>query len=113
MKEFKGLTESPCREVTAQPINSNIERFLTNEEQKLLLEVSKSFKWHKLYLLILMALTTGEIRGEILGLKWKDINKINKTALLIGAENIIKNNKGTKTGDSRVLPLTDTVIKEL
>jgi len=56
-----------------------------------------------LYLVVLMALTTGARRGELLGLKWSDIDFKSRLASLIT----------TKNGKPRMLPLTQQVIAEL
>jgi integrase len=59
--------------------------------------------WPKLYLLVLIAITTGARRGELLGLRWNDIDFERQTAYV----------QTTKNGQPKVLPLTDDVIKEL
>ena len=50
-----------------------------------------------------MALSTGARRGELLGLRWRDINFKNQTAML----------HDTKNGKPRVLPLLTSIINEL
>jgi integrase len=54
-------------------------------------------------LLVLIAITTGARRGELLGLRWNDIDFERQTAYV----------KTSKNGQPKVLPLTDTVVKEL
>jgi integrase len=50
-------------------------RALTPEQEKQLLdEVQRTEKFHGLYLLYLLALRLGLRRGELLGLRWKDID---------------------------------------
>lgn len=83
--------------------NSGKDRFLSTEEQKRLLNSAKESHWEKLYLLVLLALTTGARRGELLGLRWCDIDFHSRTALL----NI------TKNGEPRILPLLPETIAEL
>jgi integrase len=84
--------ENPCKD-----------RFLSEGEQLLILTACRASNWHKLYLLVLMALTTGARKGELLNLKWSDIDFSNRTA-----------NLGmTKNGKPRLLPLTHPVTKEL
>jgi integrase len=56
-----------------------------------------------LYLLTLLAITTGGRKGELIGLEWSDINFDRKLAYI----------KTTKNGEPKVLPLTDEVITEL
>lgn len=78
-------------------------RFLSPEEQKKLLEAARNSHWNRLYLLILMALTTGARRGELLGLTWQDINLSSKVAML----------ETTKNNEPRLLPLLNPVIEEM
>jgi integrase len=53
--------------------------------------------------LVLTAITTGARRGELLSLRWSDIDFERQTAYV----------QTTKNGQPKVLPLTDDVIKEL
>jgi len=59
------------------------------EEVKLFLEVSKSSRY---YIAFLLAITTGMRQGEILGLRWKDIDFLNNT---LSVRQTL-NHKGTK-----------------
>lgn len=79
------------------------DRFLSETEQSQLLAASGEAGWNKLYLLVLMALTTGARRGELTNLKWSDIDFARRTAQL----------SNTKNGKPRVLPLTKPVVEEL
>lgn len=45
------------------------ERFLSPDEQKALLDAARHSHWDRLYLLVLMALTTGARRGELCKLR--------------------------------------------
>jgi len=80
-----------------------METFLTLEQQKLLLIACRKNHWDRLYLLVLMALTTGARKGELLGLKWSEIDFTERTAFL----------PITKNGKARYLPLTASVIDEM
>ncbi len=79
------------------------ERFLSPEEQRTLLSAAQASHWDRLYLLALMALTTGARRGELLKLTWRDIDLTQKTATLWK----------TKNGKPRLLPLVHSVVEEL
>jgi integrase len=89
--------------VTRFSENQSKQRFLSHDEQDSLLSASKKANWDKFYLVVLLAITTGARKGEILSLKWSDIDFQNRTALL--AE--------TKNGKPRLIPLTQPVIEEL
>ena len=89
--------------ITSFPPNPGMERFLSDEEQAKLLKACRKSDWDKMYLLILMALTTGARRGELLGLTFSDIDFGRRLAQL----------NDTKNGKPRLLPLTQQVITEL
>lgn len=93
----------PCRGVERMPENNGKTRFLSDDERVNLLAACKAARWPRLYVLVLMALTTGARKGELLGLRWADIDLDRAEALLIA----------TKNGDSRVLPLVPAVVAEL
>jgi len=99
-KEHYGLTDNPCREIKAKPESKGRTRFLSDVERTNLLEACKNSKWDKLYLLVLMALTTGARQSELLHLTYKDINFKERIAHLWT----------TKNGEQRLLPLTEEVI---
>ena len=80
-----------------------MERFLTPEEQNRLLAAARNSSWDKMYLLLLIALTTGARKGEISNLHWSDIDFKTRRATL----------HMTKNGKPRILPLTQNVIEEL
>lgn len=94
---------NPCREVEVDPVRNARVRFLTDAERQRLMRVSRLSTWPKLYLLILMALTTGARRGELMRLRYRDLNLDAGTAHLAD----------TKNGDDRVLPLTQPVVDEI
>ena len=96
---------NPVRKESVSSFSENQakQRFLSHDEQESLLSASKKANWDKFYLVVLLAITTGARKGEILNLKWSDIDFQNRTALL--AE--------TKNGKPRLLPLTQPVIEEL
>ena len=83
--------------------SKKMDTYLSEGEQKRLLKACKNSKWDRLYLLVLTALTTGARKGELLGLKWADIDFKARTALLAT----------TKNGKPRLLPLSEAVIAEL
>ena len=89
--------------VSSFPENPPKNRFLSAREQQRLLVAAKESHWNKLYLLALMALTTGARRGELLKLTWQNLDLINKVAIL----------HTTKNKEPRLLPLLRPVIEEL
>ena len=75
--------------------NNQRVRYLTDEEEKKLLEVSPE----PLKSIILVALNTGMRQGEILNLKWRDID-IKEGLIII---------QDSKSKEKRILPMNETV----
>lgn len=93
----------PCRAIELRPENNERTRFLSEDERARLLVACRASKWSRLYLLVLMALSTGARRGELVGLRWADIDLEHCTAH-VGR---------SKNGDPKVLPLIPSVVDEL
>jgi integrase len=98
----KGWTH-PGRAIERNPESSGRTRFLSNDERDRLLQACKGASWPKLYLLVLMALTTGARKGELLGMRWQDVDPAH------GVVHVAT----TKNNDPKALPLTPPVLAEL
>ncbi len=98
----KGWTH-PCRGIDRRPENNERVRFLSAVELESLMAAVKDSTWGKLYLLVLLGITTGARRGEIERLKWKDID-MEKSIAYTGI---------TKNGDRKTTALLPKVIDEL
>ena len=94
---------TPCKTVEKSPESRGRLRFLDEAERDRLLTACRAQKWPRLYLLVLMALTTGCRRGELERLCWRDID----------FDGAIASIHDTKNGEPRRAPLTDAVIEEL
>lgn len=100
----EGMTSSnPVRKVKSRKQGKHVIRWLSEDERTRLLASCKESKWPKLYLLVLMALATGARRGDLMGLRWSDIDLENRLAYVAR----------TKNGSSRVLSLSLPVVQEL
>ena len=97
------LPENPVRKIPSLPENNERIRFLSEAERTRLFSSCRASQWDKLYLLVLLAITTGARKGELTKLGWGDIDFDRRTAYVAT----------TKNGQPKVLPLTDSVIKEL
>jgi len=97
------LTSNPIGLIPSLPEDNHRVRYLSTLERKRLLNACREASWSKLYLLVLMAITTGSRRGELLNLRWNDIDFERQTAYV----------QTTKNGQPKVLPLTNDVVKEL
>jgi integrase len=93
----------PCRSVESKPENNARTRFLSDDERTRLLVACKASKWPRLYLLVLLAITTGARKGELLGLRWENIDIERKAAHVTR----------TKNDDPKVLPLVPAVVQQL
>ena len=94
---------SPTRGVERVPANNLRVRYLDAEERARLLAVCRVSPWSRLYVLVLMAITTGARRGELLALRWRDLDLARRTAAV----------PTSKNGEPRTLILTAPVITEL
>lgn len=93
----------PCRAIERQQENNEQTRFLSDDERDRLLIACKAAPWPRLYLLVLLALTTGARKGELLGLRWADVDFVHAVAY-VGR---------SKNGDPKALPLVPAVVEEL
>jgi integrase len=95
--------ENPARKVERPREKNQVIRFLTDVERKRLLEACRASAWPQLYLLVLMAITTGARRSELLGLTWRDVD----------LERAMAHVHTSKNGEARALPLLPAVLAEL
>lgn len=95
--------ENPARKIERTPEKNGVVRFLTDAEREQLLEACRESSWPRLYLLVLMAITTGARRGELLALTWGDVD----------LERAIAHVRTTKNDHPRALPLLPTILEEL
>ncbi|MDB4140127.1 site-specific integrase [Candidatus Thioglobus sp.] len=98
-----GLLDNPTRYIRALPEKKGRTRYLSDNERNSLFKACRDSKWDKLYLLVLMAITTGARRGELLSLQWNSLDIDKQTAYVLTSKN----------GEPKVLPLTRSVIEEL
>jgi integrase len=97
------ISENPARRVARGQENPGIVRWLEDDERTALLEACKESGWPQLYLLVILALSTGARLGELRCLKWSDIDLKKGMAYL----------SDTKNEERRALPLIPAVQKEL
>jgi len=79
------------------------DRVLSDGERQILIKACQESHWNKLYLLVLMAMTTGARKGELMSLRWCDVNFKDNTGYL----------GDTKNGTSRELHFAPVVMAEL
>jgi integrase len=102
--EHEWISENPVRGIRRRKENHDgIGNPLGFEEAQRLLAACRNSSWDRLYVLVLMALTTGARRGELLAIRWRDLDfKANKVLL-----------RNTKNGRERSIPLVAEVVAEL
>src|ERR1700733_8729773 len=100
VKEWNMLKENPLSKISRYKENKPRERFLSVEEVETLLAVCKNSKSPHLYAVTLFALSTGARKGEILNLKWRDLDIERQTAVF----------RETKNGETRTISLTPLIV---
>jgi len=95
MKEWGWVEENPFRRVSKFSESKGIVRFLSDDERKSLLEACQSSENKALYLIVVLALSTGARKNEILTLTWDRVDFKRKVVTL----------QETKNGETRLLPL--------
>ncbi len=103
INEWQWLEESPMRKIKKPKEARGRVRFLDDDERQRLLTACQESKNKQLYLCVILALSTGMRQGELMGLKWPDVNL--KDGFIILHE--------TKNGDRRRVPLAGHGLKLL
>ncbi len=98
-KRWGWVKANPCREVSRGQESRGRDRYLSDDERKQLLKACRKSEWSGLYPLVVLALSTGARLGELLNLRWRDVDLPNARA----------NVDETKNGEPRVLPLVKPV----
>lgn len=101
MKEWGWIDDTPMRKLTKPPEGKGRNRLLSIEEKTRLLQACQSSSNANLYSIVALALLTGMRHGEIVTLRWENIDYIGKTITL----------EETKNGERRILPLNPAVEK--
>lgn len=103
VKEWGWLEENPVRKVSKFSEPRGRVRFLNDDERKQLLDVCKKSENPYLYPIVLVALSTGARKNEVLTLTWDQIDLRHRTIIL----------HETKNGERRALPITNIIYKLL
>lgn len=95
VKEWEWISQSPMVKITKYKEAKGRVRFLSDEERTSLLQACKESDNSHLFKAVVLALSTGARKMEILGLKWSDIDFPRGQIVLYE----------TKNGERRVIPL--------
>lgn len=103
MKEWGWVDENPCRRVTKPKEPRGRVRYLSDDERTNLLSASLSSSCASLYPVVVMAIATGMRKGEIINLRWSQIDFEREIVTL----------HETKNGERRAVPLTGHALETL
>jgi integrase len=103
VKEWGWIESNPLLKLSKPKEPRGRIRFLDDEERNRLLKACKESDSKFLYLVVVLALSTGARKMEILSLYWKDIDFERQVIIL----------HETKNGDRRILPLAGQALKLL
>jgi integrase len=100
VKDLSLLDRNPVQDITRPKEARGRIRFLSDEERAALLSACEASEWKPLKALVLLALSTGARRGELVGLTWADVDLKDGRATV----------HETKNGEPRVLPLVGKAL---
>lgn len=103
VKELGWLRENPVFKIKKPQAARGRMRFLSLEEKDRLLVACKESQSSDLYLIVVLAICTGMRKGEILNLKWKNID-LEKGIIWL---------QETKNGEQRLVPLAEIPLSLL
>ncbi|ADC61837.1 tyrosine-type recombinase/integrase [Allochromatium vinosum] len=86
VKRWHWVKESPMAHVDKPSVANGRTRFLSQDELSRLLEACRASESPDLYLAVVLAITTGARRGELLGLRWRDVDLV-KDVLYLRVDN--------------------------
>lgn len=102
IREWEWLRDNPVSRLSFSVGNMNArDRWLSDEEEKSLFEVATNPWWFRNFLLV--ALHTGMRKGEILNLKWMDVDFQRRTVRVVKSKN----------DEKRTLPMSNTLYETL
>lgn len=103
VKKWGWITENPILKVTTPAQPKGRVRFLDDDERTNLLAACKESKNPVLYPCVVLALATGMRQGELMSLKWNDVDLKNGVAIL----------HETKNGERRRVPISGLALELL
>lgn len=102
-KNLRWIDDNPCANLLKLRSKPKTRRVLTENEEIRLLQACKESLSPYLYCIVLIALTTGARKSEILNLSWDSIDFSNRIAHI----------KDSKNGKPRRVGLVNSVVEEL
>lgn len=96
VKDWQWATDNPVAKITKPREARGRERFLSDAERLRLLEACRASASRHLYTVVVLAISTGMRRGEIMNIRWHDVD-LTRHAITL---------RQTKNDTSRSVPLT-------
>jgi integrase len=103
VKERRLLDRNPVSDISRKKEPRGRTRFLSDDERTALLAACAKSEWCALHALVLLAITTGARKGELIGLRWADMDLKKGHALV----------RETKNDQQRTLPLAGKALEAL
>jgi integrase len=103
IKDWNWIEKNPVKLIRKPSVSNARQRYLTEDECESLLASCLESRNPYLYSVVVLALGTGMRRGELLGLRWNDVNLKEKVITLTK----------TKNGSIRCIPLVDMTFSIL
>ncbi|NEX19754.1 site-specific integrase [Thiorhodococcus mannitoliphagus] len=100
VREWGWIDDSPMRKVERPTEPDGRVRFLSDEEREALLTACRESRNPWLHTVVVLALSTGMRKGELMGLRWPDVDLPRGRITL----------RETKNGETRVVPLTGPAL---
>jgi len=97
------MARNPVTKIPAKTLDNKIVRYLSDTERQDLLAACRKSSWQPLYRLVLLAMTTGMRKAELMNLRWSDIDFTRAVAMLAT----------TKNGEPRHCPIPSVALDEL
>jgi len=102
--DWEWITDNPCRKVRRGKESRGRTRFLsTDERNRLLAACDQATDTPELKTLVLLAITTGGRRGELSGLRWRDVDLKRNRVIFVD----------TKNGETRAAPLAGPALNAM
>lgn len=108
VRRWHWLPSSPLAQVSKPTVRNERQRFLTEDELSRLLAACRESSSRDLLLAVLLAVSTGARQGEILGLRWRDIDlERGILHLRAGIETVTKGGSRSVALAAEVAPLLE------
>jgi len=102
--EWEWLDQNVVMKVSKPPLPRGRTRFLSDSEREQLIQACRSSRNPYLYTIVILAISTGMRRSEMLTLRWSDNIDFERGRIIL---------RETKNGEVRVLPLVGLALQLL